>query len=114
MRAARTVTTLLVLLLVAQPLLVLAPADAETGETRSGDLLEVTNVYLVNNREEWDAVVVREDAMLHVQAGGVLVTGSMDMEGGSSLHIAGGTLHILDMGGGGIDPLYALSVLSIQ
>ncbi len=103
MRAARTASILLALLLLALPLGAFSPAGASTDDdTRSGGLLEVTNVYLVNSREEWDAVVVREDAMLHVQAGGVLVTGSMDMEGGSSLHIAGGTLHILDMDGGGI------------
>lgn len=94
MRAGRTAAALLVLLLAAQPLLVLIPAGAAPGGTRSGDVLEVTTTHLVSGREEWDHVIVGEDAMLRVGPGGMMLTGTLSLGNGSVLLVVGGTLAV--------------------
>jgi len=96
LRANGTLAAILALILVVQPLLVampLASADAD-GPTRSGNILTITEEYVVNDRQEWNHVEVEATGTLRIVEGGMLITPKLILLNSSRLHILGGTLAI--------------------
>jgi hypothetical protein len=96
MRVSRSVAFLVVLMMVAQPLLVILPASLAEGEggDRAETDLVVTKSHVVTTSQEWRHVKVGHTGTLVIKAEGSMIAQGLTLEGGSRLSINGGMLII--------------------